>query len=126
MHNTSFKRIAFLSFSGPVVIILGAIVSIAIGRGQVVMLPSTVAALIFYGAVIAVGAAWHDGTPHLLESKSKYVAVFGVVTLALGATIWLTATHGVAGLLWRPVLTVAVCLWLGVVVASVIPQRALA
>lgn len=123
MQDTSFKRIAFLGFSGPLVIVLGAIVSVALGRGQAVMLPSTIASLIFYGALITVGAAWHDGIPSLFQWKPKYVVCISAITLTLAATMWLAATHGVSGLLWRPILTASVCVWLGVVLASIVPRR---
>lgn len=122
----SFKRIALLGFSIPFVIIVGAIASVVLGHGQAVMLPSTAAALLFYGALIAVGAAWHDSIPRLVEPNTTYLIALGAVTLLLATITWLSLTHGVAGLLWRPVLAAAICLWFGVVLASIVPRRVFA
>jgi hypothetical protein len=123
MHSISFKRIVFLGFLAPALIIFGAIGSVVLGHGQAVMLPSTVTALIFYGALIAVGAACHDGIPLLSEAKPTYFVVLGILTLVLAATVWLAATQGVSGLLWRPLLTAALCLWFGLVLGSFVPRR---
>lgn len=123
MQDTSLRRMACLGFFAPMVIVAGAIVSVALGRGQAVMLPSTTAALVFYGALIAVGVAWSDRAATLFQSKRKYVVCLSAMTLVLSVAAWLDATHGVLGLFWRPLLTAAVCLWLGVIVASIVPRR---
>ena len=126
MQRTSFKRIAFLGFSVPAIIIAGAVCSVLVGNGQAVMLPSTVATLVFYGALIAVGAAWRDNTPQLPESKRAYFIAFVAATIALGAAVWWVAANGGSALSWRPAIAAALCLWFGVSLASVVPRRILA
>lgn len=135
MQSISLKKITLVGFSGPAVIILGALISVALGRGQAIMLPSMVAALTFYGMFIAAGAAWRDGAPGLFRWTPKFdsphtssqgllfFVVLRAVALALLAVAWLAATQAVSGLLWRPVLTAAICVWLGIGSASVLPPR---
>jgi hypothetical protein len=105
---------------------LGAFVSVALGRGEAIMLPSTAAALTFYGVMIAVGVAWRDGSPGLFRWTSRAASfVIGLVAVAaaMSAAGWFSATQGVPGLLWRPLLTIAVCVCIGVGLASVTPPR---
>lgn len=123
MQSISFKRLVSLGFLGPTLIILGAIASVVLRHGQAVMLPSTVAAMMFYGALIAVGVGCRDGIPRLFESRPMCFVVLGVVTLALAAAVWLAVAQEASSLSWRPMLTAGVCLWIGVVLASFIPQR---
>jgi hypothetical protein len=141
VHSISLKKVTLLGFTGPIVIMAGALASVAIGRGEAVMLPSTVAALAFYGVVIALGAAWRDGAPgffswmprvratnarpglYLIRSTLLLVAVFSAGTIALGLIVWLAASAGTSDLVWRPVLAIALCLWLGIDLASVVAPR---
>ena len=141
MHAISLKKVTLLGFTGPVAIMLGAFASVALGRGEAIMLPSTVAALTFYGVVIAAGVAWRDSSPdffswmprarsakttsglHLIRSILLLVAVLSAGTIVLGLLAWLAAMSGTSGLLWRPLFTVAICLWLGIGLASVIQPR---
>lgn len=135
MQSISLKKVTVVGFLGPLMVILGAFISVALGHGQVIMLPSTVAALTFYGVLIAAGAAWRDGAPQLfrwapnLDSarSSRQTVVFATVLcgvfIVLAAIAWIAATHGISGLVWRPILTSAVCVWLGVGLGSVVRPR---
>lgn len=126
MQTVSLKKITLLGFSAPAAIALGAFVSVAIGRGEAIMLPSTVAALALYGVLIAAGAAWRDGAPQLFAWTRRIlpsILILGACALALSGLTWLAAAHGVSWLVWRPALTAAVCVWLGVGLASVVPPR---
>lgn len=144
MHSISLKKMTLLGFSGPAVIMLGALLSVAFGRGQAGLLPSTVAALAFYGVLIAVGVAWRDGAPafftwmpsvrattrasgiSFIRTGLLLVAVFSVGAIALCALASVAAVIGMSELLWRPLLTIAICLWLGIGLASVIQPRSAA
>jgi hypothetical protein len=127
MESISLKKITLVGFLGPIIIIIGGFISVVLGRGQAIMLPTTVAALTFYGVLIALGAAWRDGAPRLFRWTSGqpflFVAVLGAGMLALIALAWLAATQGVSGLLWRPLLTPVICVWLGICLASIVPPR---
>jgi hypothetical protein len=106
---------------------LGAFISVALGRGQAIVLPSTAAALAFYGVMIAIGAAWRDGSPGLFRwtSRAASFLISGVVlAVALSAAGWFSAALGISELLWRPLLTMVVCICCGIGLASVIPPRA--
>jgi hypothetical protein len=140
MQSVSLKKITLVGFSAPIIIILGAFISVALGRGQAIMLPSTVTTLTFYGVLIAIGAAWRDGAPALFRwmpnfnsphtsSRTSstqaflFVGILSAVVLTLAAIAWLAPVQGVSGLLWRPVLTAVICVWLGIGAASVVPPR---
>lgn len=141
MHEISLKKVTLLGFTGPVVITLAAFASVALGRGEALMLPNTVAALALYGVAIAAGVAWRDGSPgffswmprvratgktrglYFVRSSLLLVAVFSAGAIALGSLAWLAAASGTSGILWRPLFAVAVCLWLGIVLASVVAPR---
>jgi len=140
MQSVILKKITLVGFSAPIVIILGAVISVALGRGQAIMLPSTVTTLTFYGVLIAMGAVLRDGAPALFRWMPNFnsphissrtsliqalllVGILSAVVLALAAIAWFAAVQGVSGLLWRPVLTAVICVWLGIGLASVVPPR---
>jgi hypothetical protein len=124
MSKLSLGKLALIALPVPTIVIAGALVSIALGRGEAVMLPSTAGAVAIIGLLVAVGAAWHDLAPNTFrwipEFNLRWVGVVVVGALALAATAWLAAVLGTPGLLWRPAITSAACLWFGIVLASAV------
>ncbi|HEX3368224.1 MAG TPA: hypothetical protein VHS56_01490 [Candidatus Cybelea sp.] len=126
VQTISLKKVTVLGFAAPAIIMLGAFISVVLGRGQAIMLPSTLASLTFYGVMIAVGAAWRDGSPGLFRwTRRAGSFVLGGIVLAilLSAAGCFSVALGGSELLWRPLLTMLACVCCGIGLASVIPPR---